>query len=513
MGYAEKRGDYYRGRYKIEPGKYGTVKDPQGRVIKFRTKLKAKQAADAEESKIREKGWKDPALGLETFGEYASRWYADQELASTTMQNYRRDIEVHLLPEFGDRPLKSITSSDVKAWEKKEKEAGYEESSIRTYRARLHLVFTDAMEEGLIDANPAARRRGRGKRAGRVSHRGPEKVFTSPLGILLVAERLAVLSGRDDEFVAGVLKGYTGMRWGEIVGLEIEFVRPKSVRVEWQLAELDTGELERCPPKDDSYRTIDLPPWLSALLFEYIARTRPKPCTCHGMTYVFSSYGTVRRWGSGGRPTVKDVAKLARVSTGTVSNVLHRPEAVAEETRLRVSSAIADLDYLRGRTPDETAAHWRRKGFGSRLFHPAANGSYEAVGERPAKPVPIMAETWPGVLAQGRGADQRATACWVPIAQGLTPHGLRHSHSTHMEDLRTEKVLADERMGHIDGTVSARYKHVTEEMRGRLMAGLTRNWLAALDARAAMSPGSSVAVLDRLLKARAAEIISQDSPR
>ncbi|GGU74523.1 hypothetical protein GCM10010211_45470 [Streptomyces albospinus] len=33
-----------------------------------------------------------------------------------------------------------------------------------------------------------------------------------------------------------------------------------------------------------------------------------------------------------------------------------------------------------------------------------------------------------------------------------------------MEDLGTEKVLMDERMGHIDGSVSARYAHVTPGM-------------------------------------------------
>lgn len=77
---------------------------------------------------------------------------------------------------------------------------------------------------------------------------------------------MALLSGRDDEFVAGIVKGYTGMRWGEIVGLEPEFVRPKSIRVEWQLYELDTGELHRCPPKDDSYRDIDTPDFLASLL-------------------------------------------------------------------------------------------------------------------------------------------------------------------------------------------------------------------------------------------------------
>ncbi|HEY9415461.1 MAG TPA: hypothetical protein VIQ30_11930, partial [Pseudonocardia sp.] len=80
--------------------------------------------------------------------------------------------------------------------------------------------------------------------------------------MLLIAERAALLSGRDDEFVAIVLKAFTGIRWGELVGLETEYVRPGSVRVEWQLYELDNGVFHRCPPKDASHRTIDVPDWL-----------------------------------------------------------------------------------------------------------------------------------------------------------------------------------------------------------------------------------------------------------
>jgi hypothetical protein len=71
-----------------------------------------------------------------------------------------------------------------------------------------------------------------------------------------------------------------------------------------------------------------------------------------------------------------------------------------------------------------------------------------------------------------------------------------------MEDLGTEKVLMDDRMGHIDGSVSARYAHVTPGMRKRLMLGLTEQWEAALDTRLAMSPTSPVRVLDDLLRAR-----------
>lgn len=118
--------------------------------------------------------------------------------------------------------------------------------------------------------------------------------------------------------------------------------------------------------------------------------------------------------------------------------------------------------------------------------------------------MPILGEPRPGIPTRGRGASQRADACWLPIAKGLTPHGLRHSHQTMMDELSTEKVLRDERMGHLDGSVSARYTHVTPGIRRRLMLGLTEQWEMALDRRVALSPTSPVRALDDLLKARLA---------
>ncbi|MFI0860362.1 LacI family DNA-binding transcriptional regulator [Streptomyces smyrnaeus] len=500
MGFAEKRGNYWRGRYKIAPGKHLTVVDESGKAVRFATKGEAQRAATESENKYRRGEWRDPALGQETFGEYADRWYAGQDLAASTMQNYKRHIEEHLLPEFEDKALAGILRADVDLWEKKEK-ALYAASSVKTWRSTLHLIFEDAIDEGLITSNPAARRRGRGKRAGR--SRGPEKVITDPLGILLAAERAALLSGRDDEFVAVVLKGYTGMRWGEVVGLEKEFVRPGAFRVEWQLYEMDTGELIRCPPKDDSYRTIDAMDWLYALATNHIARTKPTPCPCHGKVYVFRGLGAARTSGHQGAK-LADVARRAGVSTGTVSNVLNHPDRVTEATRAKVGQAIADLGFVRGGAELEHAAHWRRNGFATWLFTPAVSGWYPKKAPQEARPVPLLGEPWPGVPARGRGAGNRADACWLPIAKGLTPHGLRHTHRTMMEDLGTEKVLMDERMGHIDGSISARYAHVTPAMRKRLKLGLTEQWDAALDARYAMSPSSPVRALNRLLRNREA---------
>jgi integrase len=502
LGYAEKRGDYWRGRYKLAPGKYGTVKDETGATVRFRTKREAEQAANDAEAKVRAGRHRDPAAGRIRFGDYVNRWYAVQDLAASTMQNYRRHVEEHLLPAFEQFALADISRADVDAWEKRERAAGYAESSIRTWRATLHLILADAEEEGLILSNPAARRRGRGRRAGRSRKRGPEKAVTTALGILLIAERAALLSARDDEFVAVVTMGFTGVRWGELVGLETGYVRPGAIRVEWQLYELDTGELIRCPPKDDSYRTIDTPEWLSDLLAEHIVRVRPKPCSCHGFTYVFSGHrppnGAPRRPGA----TLVDVARRAGVSPATASAALNHPQVVAEATYARIAAAIADLGYVRGGAGGELAAHWRRNNFATWLFRPAATGWYPAKGRLAVRPVPVLGEPWPGIPVRGRNAGGRADACWLPIAPSLTPHGLRHTHRTLMEELGTPAKLMDERMGHEDGSVQARYTHVTPEMRRRLLAGLTEQWEAALDARRVISPGSPVAVLDRLLRGR-----------
>ena len=53
--------------------------------------------------------------------------------------------------------------------------------------------------------------------------------------------------------------------------------------------------------------------------------------------------------------TIKDVARLAGVSAGTVSNVLNRPSYVKPETRERVLVAIRELDF----EPDQGARQFR----------------------------------------------------------------------------------------------------------------------------------------------------------
>jgi LacI family transcriptional regulator len=53
---------------------------------------------------------------------------------------------------------------------------------------------------------------------------------------------------------------------------------------------------------------------------------------------------------------IKDVARVAGVSVGTVSNVINRPESVADETRARVLSTIDRLGYVRSESARQLRA-------------------------------------------------------------------------------------------------------------------------------------------------------------
>jgi len=480
MGYAELRhgrgGDYYRGRYKIATGRYGTVCDDHGRTIRYARKRNAKQAADLAEAEQRNTTAPSAPTQLGAF--INDRWWPAQDLAPATMDYYRGALELHILPFFGtDREFASITAFDITAFETALRRDGYAEHTIAGIRATLHTVCSDAVDAGLIPANPAARRRRRGRVAGRIPGRQPRKIWATPLQTLLIAERAAALTGRDDEFIQVITIAWSALRWGESLGLTPADHRNRRLRIERQIHELN-GRFLREAPKDDSYRSdeitmaLDVPPFLGELLTAQEARARRCRCTpgsasparplCEGDTYLFTTPG---------------------------------------------------------------GAHPRRSNFDRRVWHPAVEGWYPGRGGKdpwPARPVLADATVpFPGRLIQawpaaepgqpytppsGRGIvrvpEDVPVASWVPVRPGLDVHGLRHSHKTWMAEDEIDPKLQYARMGHSlrgGGDVGMMYTHITDAMRAKAVEALQRRWEDALAARARISAHSAVSILDNLL--------------
>jgi hypothetical protein len=507
MAYAEEvkspKGKYWRGRYQDPFGAYISVRDETGKVARYEGKREAKKAADAAEASVGNGTWRDPKAGSITFAEWCNDWYAGLDLAASTMANIKRHLDNHLVLFFGKYRLRDIDAPLILKWEREERRDGYAPASIRTWRSTLHLVLEDAMPEH-IAVNPATRKRGRGKRSGRqAGGRGPERVIASPLGVLLIAERMSILTGRDDEFAMVQALFWGALRLGEGIGLERTYIRAKSLRIEWQLHEVE-GELIRCPPKDNSYGDPDAPAFLRRLLADHVRRVSAQACPCHGKAYVFRGYGSPR---SKGNMPVRYVAAVAGVTQTVAQAALGGKGRISDETRARVLGVAGQLGYERSPASSDPAQHWRRSSF-EELFAAAASGQLRPTrpgtgkGKLARRGVPLTGE-WPGTRVRGANAEARAEFCWLPVADGMTPHGLRHSVKTLMEEKRIPEILSEHHLRHDLPGVSAVYRHVTPAMRAELAAMMTEEFEAALDARLEMSPRSPVAVVDALLQERA----------
>ncbi|MBO0853246.1 MAG: LacI family DNA-binding transcriptional regulator [Nocardia sp.] len=528
MGHANPRPGYFEARYRIGPGQFLTLKDPAtGRAVRFKIAAEAKRAADRAEVEydlrkqhsITGTGTMAPASqvrnsptagdpGDESFFEYADRWYQRQDLAASTMHNYRSYLECHLLPYFGTTALNRIDADTVARWLQRERGAGHGRSSINQWRGLLHTILEDACTvDKLITTNHASKKRGRGRRTARAASRRPAGALITGLQALLIAERMALLSGRDDEFVWQITKRYTGMRSGEVHGLETRYLidtghpTRRRLRVEWQLAEV-RSTLIRCPPKDESRRDIDLPMFLWHLLSDHVARTQPQRCDCHDHTYVFRGNTRRRAVGNPKGVNLATVAARAGVSVRKAQQVFHGADTIDHDTRERVWAIAIDLGYS-PRQPGQVAPHWSRSSFREWIYAPAASGKFPRNTGRPERPVPIKGTPFPGLPIKHPHADKHADACWMPLVDDIRPHRNRHSLRTDLEEVGIPKVLIDERIGHIDSSVQANYTHVTDTMRDRLCAHLTDMWTTSLDARLTLSPTSPVAVLNDLLRTRA----------
>jgi LacI family transcriptional regulator len=122
----------------------------------------------------------------------------------------------------------------------------------------------------------------------------------------------------------------------------------------------------------------------------------------------------------GGVATIRAVAERAEVSLGTVSNVLNRPEVVAEPTRQRVLAAISELGFVR----NESARQLR-------------------VGPSPSIGLLVPDVANPFFTDLARGAEEVAAAAGYIL--GLYNSGedvdREHRHLAHLTQQRVQGVL------------------------------------------------------------------------
>ncbi|MFG1873349.1 hypothetical protein ACGFIV_00750 [Sphaerisporangium sp. NPDC049003] len=476
---------------------------PDGKKKRVSRNARGEKFADEEEARnfgldaeadIRRGRWKDPDASI-TFGEWSGTWFDGLALEPTTMRNYRSMLENHLLPVFQERRLDSFTPEEMDPWERGMVRAGYAPRTAQDVRRLLGTILADAVPRH-IPSNPAARKRGKGRKAVRrvEAHLRAAKQWPTPLEVILLAERAALLAGDMDVFVLTVAKAYLGARWSEILALGPESLLDGGARLNINTKLYELAGFYRGWPKDGSIREADVPPFLQALLCELAERART--CSCTGRAEHL--------------PKV-DGAELVEWCAGR-----------------------RYLFLTPGRKGRAGGAHYQRGVFSSGVMRPAADGVYPAKNEKrwPRPPRPVIVDvtpdetgtsTFPGrpllpawpyavagqdfVIPRKRGQwgydpadpDRRHIATWLPLRPGLTWHGLRHGLQTWMDDGGVKKALKVDRMGHQDNTMQGRYAHITSDMVAELLALLQGLWEMGLKLRHEIHPRSQVPVLDAAL--------------
>lgn len=229
----------------------------------FSHKKAAKDAAVEAEGKVKRPGWRDPRVGLTTWGEWHDVWWPSRSIEPQTRASEESLVRNHILPRWGDQPLAEITRHDVQAWAMSiltentrlvdgipdEDDPKYRKpATVRRILNVLVSSLTAAVDAEVIVANPAVR------------IKLPPTVPPPP--VFLTREQFAALSASvpdsQDRAVIDFLAG-TGLRWGEAAGLHLHNLDLQNGMV--TVADVTDGNEIKPYPKGRRVRRVPVFQW------------------------------------------------------------------------------------------------------------------------------------------------------------------------------------------------------------------------------------------------------------
>jgi integrase len=290
----------------------------------FRTKAEAaKFLSTIEASKVRG-SYVDPGLGRVAFGEYAEEFLASAvDLSRSTRATYETEYRLYLKPAFGRVPIASIRPADLRGLVQALTERGVGARTVQLVHQTASRVLRQAVEDGLIPANPASRV-------------GTPKTERKAIRILSVEEVERLADAFDIRYRALVLLGaYAGLRFGEASALRVPHLRLLERRVEILEGSSEVnGRLYVGPLKTKgSRRTVSIPAFLADELGRHLSGsgklgTLPDP---GGSDLVFPSPsgGPLRRTNFGARFWAPAVVAAGLDPAPTFHDLRHTSVALA----------------------------------------------------------------------------------------------------------------------------------------------------------------------------------------
>lgn len=267
-GTIRKRSDgRYEGRVIVG---YDDNGDPQIKTAtsKTRREVVEKMETIREENLIPLKGLKKDM----PFGQWIDFWYryyVKPTVRETTQATYEGSIYKHIIPEFGKIPLNKITQADLQKFyadelkggrriRQEQHGAGLSNSVVRHLHALCKSALDVAVQEGFIRENPAIG-----------CKLPPKKAKEMQVLTTSEAQRLLIQAKHDGYYELFLLEFATGLRIGELIGLQWDDLNPKTgvLNINKQVTLANNKMIMSKPKTKQSVRKIVLPrPVVDALM-------------------------------------------------------------------------------------------------------------------------------------------------------------------------------------------------------------------------------------------------------
>lgn len=206
-----------------------------------------------------------------TFQEYTKDWYVYEvcpyiqskllrgyQYSRTNADHQRGYLYQYIWPEFGSLPMERITVAQIEAWILKLKRGGLANNSVNLILAVVKMVFNEAERLEVTVVNPA-------KAVKSLANDSQPKGFWTDEEIRSLfdpgnLER--VWSGQRMQYLLNLLASQTGLRMGEIQGLQKDCLEPEHLKVmrSWDrthgIKGTKTNETRFVPISGDLYQEL-----------------------------------------------------------------------------------------------------------------------------------------------------------------------------------------------------------------------------------------------------------------
>ncbi len=240
-----------------------------------------KEAAEKVASAIRT-GIKKGDFGLEekkktlTFKDYSITFLTNYSMTQhkpSTHETYKSALEQHICPAFGHKQLIDIKRADIKSFLfEKQKEFEVEirgekkikklsSATVRNLKAYLSCIFAQAVDDELIESNPAAK-------AGKLIKKTPQTTNANPLTWEEKATFENTLKEHYQQYYPLFLTALrTGLRVGELIALQ-----PGDLDFNGKFIEVKRSIVrgQKTTPKSGKARRVDMSSELCTVLKQHL---------------------------------------------------------------------------------------------------------------------------------------------------------------------------------------------------------------------------------------------------